>query len=170
MWFAGWHGLTRVLLIGVPAYVALLMLMRIGGKRTLSKFNAFDLVVTVAFGSTLSAGLLNKDIALAEIVLAFALLVGLQYTITRAVLWWPALEAVVKSEPRMVLRNGKFLHDAIRDERLTVREVEAAIRAHGMGSIQDTKAVILETDGSFSVIGAGAPSTTALHSVRGATE
>ena len=70
MLFDSWAGLGRVLLVGTLAYVALVLLLRISGKRTLSKLNAFDLVVTVALGSTLATVLLSKTVALAEGVLA----------------------------------------------------------------------------------------------------
>ncbi|WP_407939580.1 hypothetical protein [Methylophaga nitratireducenticrescens] len=58
------------------------MLLRISGRRILSKMNAFDMVVTVALGSTLATILLNRDVALAEGALAFALLIGMQYLVT----------------------------------------------------------------------------------------
>lgn len=66
MFFDTWAGLGRTLMVGVLAYAALVSLLRISGKRTLSKMNTFDLVVTVALGSTLATVLLSKDVALAE--------------------------------------------------------------------------------------------------------
>ena len=80
MFFQGWTGLWLV--VGTLAYIALVLLLRISGKRTLAKFNAFDFVVTVALGSTLATILLNNSIALAEGILALALLIGLQYVIS----------------------------------------------------------------------------------------
>ena len=74
MYFNGWESLLRTLVVGVLAYVSLVVFLRISGKRTLSKMNAFDLIVTVALGSTLATVLLSKDVALAEGALAFALL------------------------------------------------------------------------------------------------
>ena len=53
MLFQGWAGIGRTLLVGTLAYATLVLFLRISGKRTLSKLNAFDLVVTVALGSTL---------------------------------------------------------------------------------------------------------------------
>ena len=82
MVFSSWAGLLRVLIVGTLAYVALVLLLRVSGKRTLSKMNAFDLVVTVALGSTLATVILSKDVALTEGVTAFALLIGLQFGIT----------------------------------------------------------------------------------------
>ena len=80
--FDTWLALGRTAVVGVLAYLALVFLLRISGKRTLSKMNAFDLVVTVALGSTLATVLLSKNVALANGVLAFALLIGLQFAIT----------------------------------------------------------------------------------------
>ena len=54
MFFSGWDGLLRTLVIGVLAYVILILFLRISGKRTLAKMNAFDFVVTVALGSSVS--------------------------------------------------------------------------------------------------------------------
>jgi uncharacterized membrane protein YcaP (DUF421 family) len=70
MFFDSWTGMLRVVVVGTLAYAALVLLLRATGKRTLSKMNAFDLVVTVALGSTLATVLLSKDIALAEGVVA----------------------------------------------------------------------------------------------------
>jgi uncharacterized membrane protein YcaP (DUF421 family) len=66
MFFDGWNGLLRTLIIGILAYIAIVVLLRVTGKRTLSKMNAFDFVVTVALGSTLVTVLLSQDVALAE--------------------------------------------------------------------------------------------------------
>jgi len=82
MFFSGWSTLVRTLVIGVLAYINLIVLLRISGRRTLSKMNAFDLIVTVALGSTFATILLNRDVSLAEGTLALALLIGLQYLVT----------------------------------------------------------------------------------------
>ena len=82
MVFDGWVGLFRVVVVGTVAYLTLVLLLRISGKRTLSKMNAFDLVVTVALGSTLATVLLSSSVALVEGLLAFALLIFLQFAVT----------------------------------------------------------------------------------------
>lgn len=82
VFFDSWTTLLRTLVVGVLAYVTMVAFLRISGKRTLSKMNAFDLIVTVALGSTLATVLLSKDVALAEGALAFALLIGLQFVVT----------------------------------------------------------------------------------------
>ena len=84
MLFDSWYDLLRVLIVGVCAYVGLVALLRLTGKRTLSKMNAFDLIVTVALGSTLATVLLSGDVSLAEGMLALALLCALQYAVAFA--------------------------------------------------------------------------------------
>ncbi len=64
--FDSWETLLRTLTVGVLSYVVMVVFLRMSGKRTLSKMNAFDFVVTVALGSTLATMLLNRNVALAE--------------------------------------------------------------------------------------------------------
>jgi uncharacterized membrane protein YcaP (DUF421 family) len=152
IFFNGWSGLARTLIVGVLAYAALLVFLRLSGKRTLSKMNAFDLVVTVALGSTLATTLLSKDVALAEGALAMALLIGLQFAVAWLSVRSDKLGAVVKSQPALLLHRGEFLPQALRRERVNEPEVQQAIRAEGLTGPGDVEAVVLETDGSFSVI------------------
>jgi len=156
IFFNGWSVLGRTLLIGVLAYVSLVFMLRVSGKRTLAKMNAFDLVVTVAIGSTLATIVLSKSVALAEGLLALALLIGMQFAISWSSTRMPWLRRVVTGEPRLLLRDGAMLDDALRDARVTREEVRAAVRSSGIGALGDVAAVVLETDGSFSVI-AGQP-------------
>ena len=78
MWFDSWSDLVRVAVIGASAYVTVVVVLRLSGKRTLAKLNAFDLVVTVALGSTLATILLSSDVSWAEGALALAMLALLQ--------------------------------------------------------------------------------------------
>ena len=161
MFFDSWFGLLRVLVVGALAYAALVAMLRVSGKRTLSKLNAFDLVVTVALGSTLATVLLSKSVALAEGLLAFALLIGLQWAVAELSVRSPRFGAIVKSEPRLLLHRGRFPDGALRDERVTRDEVLAALRASGVADPAGVAAVVLETDGSLNVVrdappGAGA--------------
>lgn len=153
MFFDGWLDLWRVVLVGTLSYTGLVALLRISGKRTLSKMNAFDLVVTVALGSTLSSVLLSRDVALAEGLVAFALLCGLQYVVAALSVRWPAFQAVVKAEPKLLYHDGHWLDGALRRERVAREEILAAVRSSGHGAMDEVRSVVLETDGSFSVVG-----------------
>ncbi|MFP3939465.1 MAG: DUF421 domain-containing protein [Thermoanaerobaculia bacterium] len=168
--FDGWDTLFRTAVIGVLAYGVLVVFLRVSRKRTLSKMNAFDFVVTVALGSTLATILLNRDVSLAEGALAFALLIGLQFVITWSSVRVRWLRRVVTGEPALLLFRGELLGRALRRERVTEDEVRAAVRSAGLAAVEDAEAVILETDGSFSVVRGGAgEGATALDGVDGLT-
>ncbi len=152
MLFQSFEGIARTILVGILAYVSLIILLRISGKRTLSKMNAFDLVVTVALGSTLATILLSKDVALAEGVAAFFTLIVLQYAITWSSYRSQSIASTVKSEPVFLYYRGEYLDKKMKSERILPTEVRAAVRSAGISSLEDVLAVILETDGSFSVI------------------
>ena len=144
MFFNTWMDVVRVLVIGTCAYLALVLLLRVSGKRTLSKMNAFDFVVTVALGSTLASVLLSKQIALVEGVVALALLVGLQYVITWLSVRSPTVSRLVKAEPSLLLYQGTFLPEQMRRSRVLETEVQAAVREQGMLSLDQVAAVVLE--------------------------
>lgn len=152
MFFDSWTDLLRIVLVGSLAYAGLVGFLRLSGKRTLAKMNAFDLVVTVAIGSTLATVLLNKDVALAEGLLAFALLCALQYAVASLSVRSQAFRRVIKSEPALLFRRGEYLHPAMKRERVSKDEIRAAMRAAGQSDPDRVAAVILETDGTFSVI------------------
>ena len=152
VFFDDWSALLRTAIVGVLAYAGLIVLLRFSGKRTLSKMNAFDLVVTVALGSTLATILLSKDVALAQGVLAFALLIGLQFAITWSSTRTGWVRRLVTGEPSLLLYRGTYLPKALRRERVTEEDIRAAVRSAGLAALEDAEAVVLETDGSFSVV------------------
>jgi len=152
-WFVeGWSAPLRVVVVGTSAYLALIILMRISGNRTLSKMNAFDFVVTVAIGSTLASALLSEGVALVEGITALALLVVLQWVITWLSARSPFVTRVVKSEPVLLVRAGQMLPGAMRAARVNESDILQAVRGQGLASVEDVAALVLETDGSFSVI------------------
>jgi len=152
-----WNDVARTILVGVLAYASLVFLLRISGKRTLSKLNAFDLIVTVALGSTLATILLSKDVALAEGVAAFATLILLQFIITWLSVRSASVRKIVKSTPQMLFYRGEFLDEALLKERVTRAEIYAAVRAQGVADLADVEAVVLETDGSFTTLKRSSP-------------
>lgn len=153
MLFDSWAGLFRVLVVGVAAYAALIFMLRASGKRTLSKMNAFDLIVTVALGSTLATVLLSATVPLAEGLLGLALLVYLQYAITWLSVRSARFRDLIKGEPSLLVHDGQYLDGALRRQRVTREEVGAALRESGRQDLEGVASVVLETDGSMTVIG-----------------
>ena len=156
MLYQGWASIARTLIVGTLAYVFLVVALRVSGKRTLAKLNAFDLVITVAFGSTLATILISKDVALAEGVVALILLIGLQYAVTTLSVRSARFAGLVRSEPTLLVRNGELLPQAMRRERVTEAEIRTVARTAGYDELTGIDAIVMESDGAFSVIPGGA--------------
>jgi uncharacterized membrane protein YcaP (DUF421 family) len=152
MFFQGWGGIARTIVVGALAYVILIAALRGSGKRTLAKLNAFDLVVTVALGSTLATVLLSQSVALAEGATAFLTLIGLQWIVAFASVRSRRVARAVRSEPQLLMRNGEICAEALRRERVTEDELMTVIRSSSTSDPAAVAAVVLESDGSFSVI------------------
>ena len=166
--FDSWTSLVRTLVIGVLAYAGLVVLLRLSGKRTLSKMNAFDFVVTIAIGSTLATVLLDRSVPLADGMLALGLLVALQFVVTWTCVRVGWLRHFVTGRPQLLFYRGEFMPQAMRQARITEAEVRSAIRSAGHLDLAQVGAVVLETDASFSVLGrADEAARSALCDVRG---
>ncbi len=152
MLFDSWAGVGRVLVVGTLAYVLLIFILRVTGKRTLSKMNAFDLIVTVALGSALASTMLSKSVPLAEGMLGLTLLIALQYAVTWLSVRSERFQDLVKAQPQLLVHRGQWMHDAMRRERITEEEVLAAMRNQSVLAVGETTTVVLETDGALSIL------------------
>ena len=152
MWFDGWSDIIRVASVGTAAYLTLLVVLRLSGKRTLAKLNAFDLVVTVALGSTLATILLSKDVSWSEGAVALGGLALLQYLVATTAARFPRTRAVVTARPTVLVRDGRLVDEALREQRVATAEIRQALRTSGTAGLADVAAVVLESDGTLSVI------------------
>lgn len=152
MLFDGMQVLGRTLVSGVLAYIFTVLMLRLTGKRTLTKWNAFDFIVTIALGSTLATVILSKDVSLAQGAVALGLLCLLQFIVTWLSVRSQRFQHLVKSAPALLLYEGSFQHETMARERVTEAEVRSALRGQGICAVEEVAAVILETDGTFSVI------------------
>ena len=150
--FSNLNPFLETIITGIIAYIAIIFMMRISGKRTLAKWNSFDFVVTIAFGSILASILISTKDAFGQGILAFALLVLFQYVITWISVRSSIIQKLIKSEPSLLLYRGEMQHDTMKKERIAEGEILAALRTSGVSAVEDADAVVLETDGSFSVI------------------
>lgn len=162
-----WDKILHMVIVGITVYASLVFMLRVSGKQTLSKWNSFDFVVTVAFGSTLATTLLDETVALRQSLIAFALLIMLQFVITFISVRSSAFEKLIKAKPVILLYKGRFIEAKLKRERISKSEVMAAVRNRGFSNLEQVEAVVLETNGSLSVIHAIDPNhpATALEGV-----
>jgi uncharacterized membrane protein YcaP (DUF421 family) len=148
--FESWYNVGRTVALSIIGFTALITMLRISGKRTLSKLNVFDFVFVVAVGSVFASTIISKDITLVEGMASLATLIGIQVILAEMAARLPWAERIINGEPTLLLSKGQFIPRALKKERITEEEVRAAIRAKGVNRVEDVDAVILENDGSLS--------------------
>ena len=161
-----WLDYLAVPAIATGAYLWLILVLRVTGKRTLAKLNAFDFAITVAIGSALATIIIDETVGLFRGALVLAMLALLQFAITKASQWSDFARKSVRARPTLLVRDGMIYEKALHEERLTRDELAQVIRNNGFGRLGDVGAVVLETDGSFSVLGGRFEELDLLYDVR----
>lgn len=157
----------RAAVLAASGYLILLMMLRFSGKRTLTKMNVFDFVFVVALGSTLAGTVLSHEVSLAEGMSALAALILVQVTLSWIITRSTAIESFINGEPVLMFMRGEFLRRTMKQQRVTEEELRSAVRIAGMRSLDDVEAIVIETDGTFSVIKRKGQAPSALSDVKG---
>lgn len=152
IFFDTWDSVLRVIITVLVMYPILILLLRLSGKRSLSKLNMFDFVITVALGSIFAAVLIYESITVADAVASTVLLLLAQALISRLSIEWSFVEDVIKPDPTMIFFEGEFLEDAMKSVRVTKAEIYAEVRQAGIPCMNEVYAVVLETNGVISVL------------------
>jgi uncharacterized membrane protein YcaP (DUF421 family) len=152
MFFDGWESIARVAVLAAATYFILVAALRIIGEQALAKMSAYDVVVTVALGSLLVSIPLSTGVTLADGIAAIATVLLLQEATRLLVKRTPKAKKIVKERPHLVLWEGQLLPERMSEVNVTEEEVWAAVRSGGLGSISKAQAVVLESDGEWSVI------------------
>lgn len=151
IFFKDWKSIGHVVLATVIAFITLFFFLRISGKRTLAKLNAFDFVVTVALGSTLSYMMLAM-VPLLEGSIVLFLIITLQYIFAWTARSSKKMEKLLNAVPSLIYYDGKFIEKAMAKEAITKGEIFAVIRNSGIDQIKDVKAVVMELNGQITVV------------------
>lgn len=164
---AEWADLVTVVVAAVGVYVAVIVLTRLTGLRSLAKMSSFDFAATVAVGSTVASTALAAT-PLANGVLALAMLYGLQYLIA-TLRRRNAFRGSIDNEPTLLMLDGQILEGNLQHARVSRAELWAQLRLSGVQRREQVRAVIMETTGDMSVLqGDGRIDDELLAGVRGA--
>jgi len=151
LFFKDWESLYHILICSSISYITLFIFIRISGKRTLAKLNAFDFVVTVTLGSTLSSMILMK-VTVTEGAVALLVIILLQYALAWLAKQSETMEKTINSEPTLLFYNGKFLQEAMLKEVITEEEIYAEIRKFRIENMDEVRAVVMELNGEITVV------------------
>jgi uncharacterized membrane protein YcaP (DUF421 family) len=155
--------LPEVVLRTAIVYLFLVAVIRISGKREVGQMSVVELVVILVISDAVQNSMVGQNTTIWGGLVAVLTLLGLDWTLKALTARSRRIRTAIEGEPRLLVRDGRLLEHALRDEKVEPAEVRAAVRAHGILRLEDVRLAVLETDGSISVIGregetaAGAP-------------
>jgi len=148
-------------------YVALLLGIRIAGKRELGQMTPFDLVVILVISNAVQNAMVGPDTSLTGGLVAGFTLLAVNWAVDRTALRWGWLGRRMVGTPTLLINDGKWVDEHLRKEGLERDEVMMALREHGVDKPEDVQTAVLEVDGSISVVPRSAEATRTRHRLRG---
>jgi len=132
-------------------YGAVLIGLRLAGKRELSQLNPFDLVVLLLLSNTVQNAIIGNDNSVLGGLFGAAVLLLTNHFLVRYLFKSGRLDAM-EGNPDVLVSGGKVMHDRLNEELITVAELEAAARGQGIRSIADVEECRLETGGALTFV------------------
>lgn len=137
------------------AFVFILLLTRIVGRRELNTLEPFDLILLVTIGDLVQQGVTQNDFSVTGLVLAVGTIAVL--TVLFSYLPWRfrVLRPVLEGEPVILIEDGNVIEKNLRRHRLTHEEIAAEARFQQIDRLEKIRWAVLETSGKISFIEKG---------------
>jgi uncharacterized membrane protein YcaP (DUF421 family) len=147
-----WHGLAEIALRTTVIYVLVLIGLRLTGKREVGQMTPFDLTLLLLLSNSVQNAMTGPDTSLVGGVVAAAMLLILNYLVAKLSGRSRQFRRIIEGSPTLLVHNGKTIPDNMAKERISEDELTRALREHGCNAVQEAALVVLEVDGSVSVL------------------
>ena len=143
--------LLEKLLRPAIVYLALVVLLRIFGKRELAQLNPFDLVVLLSLSNTVQNAIIGNDNSVSGGIIGAVSLLAVNWLVVRALFSSPRLTRMFEGRSSVLIQNGQIDHKAVKRESLTKEELYDVIHKQGFDSVHKVQRCELEPNGTFYV-------------------
>jgi uncharacterized membrane protein YcaP (DUF421 family) len=141
--------LLEKILRSILVYIALVVLLRLFGKRELAQLNPFDLVVLLTLSNTVQNAIIGDDTSVAGGVIGAMTLLVTNYLVVRFLFRHRRLDQLFAGRPSQLMEGGKVDKKELAREMLTVSELEIVAQRQGFDSLQEADSCVLEPGGTF---------------------
>jgi uncharacterized membrane protein YcaP (DUF421 family) len=139
----------------IIVFFAIFVVTRVVGRRELSTMEPFDLILLVVSGDLVQQGVTQSDYSLTGALTVIATMALLTIALSYVSFKVPRLRPVLDGEPLVLVQDGEVIERNLRRERITIDELLAEARQQQVGSLDDVRFAVLETNGRISIIPAG---------------
>lgn len=155
--------LSHMFVLGVPVlekmlrpvivYIFLVVGLRLAGKRELAQLNPFDLVVLLTLSNTVQNAIIGNDSSVTGGIIGAATLLVINYFVVRLLYGHQKIEKIVEGDEDVLIENGQINTEHLKNEAITLAELEMAAHKQGFESLAQVQRAVLESGGAISFIG-----------------
>jgi len=133
-------------------YFALIITMRLMGKRQIGELEVTDLVTTLLLSEIASLPITNQEIPLSYAILPMITLLILEVLSSLILIRFPRLRVLVSAKPTVIIHHGKLRRRALNDLRISIDELLSELRQQGLTDLSQVQTAILEKNGKLTVL------------------
>lgn len=133
-------------------YVFIVLAIRLFGKKEISQLSVVDLVFILLISNSVQNAMVGSDTSLQGGLVAAGALFLLNAVLKEVLFRSKKASRFIQGEPVMLIHQGQLIVKNLEQEKISIEELEAAIREHGVNSIKEVNLAILEVDGNISIL------------------
>jgi len=143
---------TPIVISSTVVYLFLVLAIRLFGKKEIAQLSVIDLVFILLISNAVQNAMVGGNSTLLGGLVAASTLFVINFILKRLLFWSPKLNQLLQGSPIMLVYNGKIDKDHLVKTGISMEELQAAIREHGVESVEEVDLAVLEADGNISIL------------------
>lgn len=143
---------TSIIFRSVTVYLFIILTIRLFGKKELTQLSIIDLVFILLISNSVQNAMVGENTTLLGGLLAATSLFAANWILKNIIFKSHKISQLMQGNPIMLIYNGKIIKKHLEEAKISIEELEAAVREHGVTDIQQVNLAVLEIDGNISVL------------------
>jgi uncharacterized membrane protein YcaP (DUF421 family) len=146
------EGYVIIALKSIAVYVFIVAAIRVFGKKEFAQLSVVDVVFILLISNSVQTAMVGDDTSLSGGLVAALALFAMNYVFKRLSLGSESISKVIDGEPVLLIYNGEIRPNALKEASISLEQLKAVVREHGVEEISDVNLAIFEVDGNISVL------------------
>jgi len=146
------EGYVIIALKSIAVYVFIVAAIRVFGKKEFAQLSVVDVVFILLISNSVQTAMVGDDTSLSGGLVAALALFAMNYVFKRLSLGSESISKVIDGEPILLIYNGQVRPNALKEASISLEQLKAVVREHGVEEISDVNLAIFEVDGNISVL------------------
>jgi uncharacterized membrane protein YcaP (DUF421 family) len=146
------EGYVIIALKSIAVYVFIVAAIRVFGKKEFAQLSVVDVVFILLISNSVQTAMVGEDTSLTGGLVAALALFAMNYIFKRITLGSESISKVIDGEPILLIYNGQVRPNALKEASISLEQLKAVVREHGVEEVSDVNLAIFEVDGNISVL------------------